>query len=367
MGRGCWTRRSRTTSSSRRPRSAGALARIAAHLPALEAFRLFLPVAAARDPFAFDLRPDAVRRSGARILRLLAGVAAGTRPARRAVAEVLQRHWAPRHGDVAALLQAALVLYADNGLNPSSFTARCVASAGSTPYAVVLGGARGAAGHQARRRLRARRGAAGGGRRRARGAPGGDRAAAARRADSRLRPSALPGRRPARGAAHAADRRGAAPLSEVALSRAVADAVAELMGEQPTIDFGVVTLCRALRLPAEASLSLLGTRPRRRLDRARPRAVRGRPRDPPARSLSRRAAGRAVTRGANGLHVALLPSLRAAVRVGPSLCEHCVECEGCGSRSGRPHPDRPKSREYQRSGRMRTTTSFVPFGRVFST
>src|SRR5438477_12995339 len=31
------------------------------------------------------------------------------------------------------------------------------------------------------------------------------------------------------------------------------------------------------------------------------------------------------------------------------------------------HPGRPKSREYQRSGRMRTTTSFVPFGRVLST
>jgi len=32
-----------------------------------------------------------------------------------------------------------------------------------------------------------------------------------------------------------------------------------------------------------------------------------------------------------------------------------------------PHPGRPKSREDHRSGRMRTTISFVPFGRVLST
>ncbi len=235
-----------------------ALARIAAHLPALEAFRLFLPVAAARDPFAFDLRPDAVRRSGARILRLLAGVAAGTRPARRAAAEVLQRHWAPRHGDVAALLQAALVLYADNGLNPSSFTARCVASAGSTPYAVVSAG------------LAALQGTKHGGAcERAEGllAEAGDARGARRAVTARLRRG-----EPIPGFGHPlypdgdpraallmrliAEARPRSP--EVALSRAVADAVAELMGEQPTIDFGVVTLCRALRLPAEAPLALLG-------------------------------------------------------------------------------------------------------------
>src|SRR5690606_13971117 len=38
------------------------------------------------------------------------------------------------------LLTAALVLCADHELNVSSFTARCVASAGSTPYQVVQAG-----------------------------------------------------------------------------------------------------------------------------------------------------------------------------------------------------------------------------------
>jgi citrate synthase len=38
------------------------------------------------------------------------------------------------------ILRAALVLCADHELNVSSFTARCVASAGSPPYAVVIAG-----------------------------------------------------------------------------------------------------------------------------------------------------------------------------------------------------------------------------------
>ncbi len=38
------------------------------------------------------------------------------------------------------LIRAALILCADHELNVSSFTARCVASAGSHPYAVVIAG-----------------------------------------------------------------------------------------------------------------------------------------------------------------------------------------------------------------------------------
>ena len=45
---------------------------------------------------------------------------------------------------------------------------------------------------------------------------------------------------------------------EVALSLALVEAVRELMDQQPTVDFGVVTLCRALGLPAGAPLALLG-------------------------------------------------------------------------------------------------------------
>ena len=51
----------------------------------------------------------------------------------------LARAWRvnPRGVDV---LRSALILCADHELNVSSFTARCVASAGSNPYAVVIAG-----------------------------------------------------------------------------------------------------------------------------------------------------------------------------------------------------------------------------------
>ena len=56
------------------------------------------------------------------------------------VARALQRAWVPEDPRGATLLNRALVLCADHELNVSSFTARCVASAGATPYAVVVAG-----------------------------------------------------------------------------------------------------------------------------------------------------------------------------------------------------------------------------------
>ncbi|MBI3785651.1 MAG: citrate synthase [Deltaproteobacteria bacterium] len=235
-----------------------AVASVASGLPALEGLQLFLPVAAAHDVHAFDLRAPAVRRAGARILRLVAGAAVGVRPSPTAVAEVLQRRWAPHDADVKRLLQAALVLYADNGLNPSSFSARCVASAGSTPYAVVSAG------------LAALQGSKhGGASERATGlldevrdARGATRAVSARL----RRGEAIPGfghplypEGDPRGAylmQLIAEHRPKVP--EVKLAMALVRAVADLMNEHPTVDFGVVTLCRALGLPPGASLALLG-------------------------------------------------------------------------------------------------------------
>ena len=232
--------------------------RVATRLPPLEALQLVLPVAAAHDPFAYDLRASSVQRTGARILRLLAAVAVGTRPTRAPVAQVLQQRWAPDAPEAAALLQSALVLYADNGLNPSSFTARCVASAGSTPYALVAAG------------LAALQGSKHGGAceraegllQEARDARGARRAVMARL----RRGESMPG------FGHPlypeGDPRGALLMElvaahrprspEVALSVALAEAVRDLMNQQPTVDFGVVTLCRALRLPPSAPLALLG-------------------------------------------------------------------------------------------------------------
>jgi citrate synthase len=239
------------------PRGWSRIANIAADLPPLEGLQLFLPLAA-QDPHAYDLRGGAVQRSGLRILRLLAAAAVGVRPSGAAVARVLQEGWVPRDRAAAALLDAALVLYADNGLNPSSFTARCVASAGATPYAVVSAG------------LAALQGSKHGG--------AAERAASFLNevGDPRSTHRAVLGRlrrgEAVPGFGHplypAGDPRGAYLLERLASERprakevkvalALAQAVRELMNEHPTVDFAVVTLCRALSLPAQASLQLLG-------------------------------------------------------------------------------------------------------------
>jgi citrate synthase len=95
-----------------------------------------LPVAGANDLASYDLRPSAVRLTGARILRLMAVAIAGkdlTGPIHR----VLQSAWAPKRAAAADVIRAALVLCADHELNVSAFTARCAASAGASPYDVV--------------------------------------------------------------------------------------------------------------------------------------------------------------------------------------------------------------------------------------
>src|SRR5258705_541575 len=98
-----------------------------------------LALAAARDPLAFDLRPASVAATGVRILRLLTQAAIGADPGSRTIDAALARAWktGARGADV---VRAALVLCADHELNVSSFTARCVASSASHPYAVVIAG-----------------------------------------------------------------------------------------------------------------------------------------------------------------------------------------------------------------------------------
>ena len=98
-----------------------------------------LAAAAARDPLAFDLRPASVALAGGRILRLLTRAATASDPGKSTVDAALARHWNVGAAG-AEMLRAALVLSADHELNVSSFTARCVASAGSHPYAVVIAG-----------------------------------------------------------------------------------------------------------------------------------------------------------------------------------------------------------------------------------
>lgn len=227
-------------------------------LAPLKAFQTAMPIAASTDSRAYDLREERVALVGARILAFMTMLAAASPSSDGAtIARRLKRAWAPRRRGCTALLDAAMILYADNGLSPSTFTARCVASAGSSPYAVVTAGLaalqgakHGGASDRAEAMLREAR----------------DRRGAQRAVADRLeRGEAIPGfghpRYPD------GDPRGALLMELVAkhcgqsreaeLAANLSEAVLDLMGDRPNVDFGVVTLCRALGLPDGAPHTLL--------------------------------------------------------------------------------------------------------------
>jgi citrate synthase len=226
-------------------------------LAPVERCQVALPLAGAADLSAWDLRPRAVARTGARILRLLARCASGapgddTDP----IAAVLQAGWAPGRPEAAGPIGSALILCADHELNVSAFTARCVASASATPWDVVAAG------------LAALKGGKHGGyteRVEALFREAGTAGEARRTLADRLRRGEeIPGF--GQTLYPDGDPRGAALLemagalapggSTVELARALIEAARELIGEHPTLDFGLVTLARALGLPERTPLAL---------------------------------------------------------------------------------------------------------------
>ena len=220
-------------------------------LPFINRAVSILPIVAARDPLAYDLRPHAVAQTGWRILNLLTSVATESSDLAPSIDESLQKRWAPRTRAARDLIRAALILCADHELNVSAFTARCIASAGSNPYAVVSGGLAAIEGNK----------------------HGGMTA----RVETML--DELSRARDVRGAMIERMRRGEAifgfghrlyphgdPRAEVLLDlignrlpRFIAEVAAageELLRDKPTIDFALVALARALKLPPDAPLTL---------------------------------------------------------------------------------------------------------------
>ena len=106
------------------------------HADARSRIQAALPLAGERDHASFDLRPAGVRATGARIVRLATSIVAG-RAGRGPMHELLQGAWAPKRSVVADVIRTAMVLCADHELNISAFAARCAASAGASPYDVV--------------------------------------------------------------------------------------------------------------------------------------------------------------------------------------------------------------------------------------
>ena len=106
-------------------------------LPFLSRAQSVLPLVAARDELAFDLTPLGVARTGWRVLNLLTSVAAESHELEATVEETLARVWAPESNDAPSILRAALIVSAGTEPDVTSVTARCVASARSSPYSVV--------------------------------------------------------------------------------------------------------------------------------------------------------------------------------------------------------------------------------------
>ncbi len=102
----------------------------------IERCQIRLAMLAAADLAALDLTRAGLVRTGRRILAALVGCigAAGLdgEPVHRRLAALWRLD--PAGGD---LVRRCLVLLADHELNASTFVARCVASTGATPYAVV--------------------------------------------------------------------------------------------------------------------------------------------------------------------------------------------------------------------------------------
>ena len=213
-----------------------------------------LAVAAARDPLAMDLRAATVAARGSRILQILTRAATASASPSASVDAALAREWnvGGRGVDV---VRAALILSADHELNVSAFTARCVASAGAHPYAVVIAGL---------------------------AALEGPKHGASARVESML--ESMRRARPLRNAIAARLRRGESidgfghPLyrdgdprarvlmdllreyyaasAEYGFVKEFAQVASTATGEQPNLDFALAAVCRVLKLPSGSPLVL---------------------------------------------------------------------------------------------------------------
>ncbi len=226
-----------------------------ATLPAIDRTAALLPVAAQKDPQALGRTPTGLHRTGARLLRWVTAAVTGMAPGSAPVHEQIGSAWR-LSAEGRDLVRRALVLCADHELNASSFAVRVVASTGASPYAAIVAG------------LAAIGGPLHGGMTE-RAAEFLSQALAAdsaeRTAAERLRRGEdLPGfghrlypRGDPRARALINWMAGAGPPSpEFLRGRQLVQAVHEMTGEHPTIDFALALLARHLGLGADAPLGL---------------------------------------------------------------------------------------------------------------
>jgi citrate synthase len=213
------------------------------------ACQCWLAQAESRDLGAYNLSPEAVRRTGARIVGGLAALGAGASAAPRSVATALARAWGVKGRSGVRALEAALVICADHELNVSAFSARAIASAGATPYMAVSGALAALTGHR----------------------HGGHLERVAALLDETGEPGWVIAERLRRGQGvpgfghilyPEGDPRGRALLelcpknAERARAQGFVDAARSLLGSEPTLDLGLIALARSLGLPASAAFKL---------------------------------------------------------------------------------------------------------------
>lgn len=223
-----------------------------APLRAIDRIAVAMAIAGDQDLHAHSRTVLGQTATGARILRLAARAAVSADEHDGPIHGILARHWAPDSAAAPDLLRRALVLLADHELNASTFTARCAASTGSSLYDIVAAG------------LAALKGPKHGGActraaRLVRAYSGGEVLARARE-DAGLG-AQFPG------FGHPlypnGDPRSKALLKTLAAAGAprrlvedMPNAIAEVTGEQPNIDYAVAALAATFDLPEGAELTL---------------------------------------------------------------------------------------------------------------
>jgi citrate synthase len=223
-------------------------------LPPMQRMQAMLPIAAADDPDGRDTAA-AVPTTGWRVLRTLVAAATLRDPGPScSIAASLAAGWNVADAEAQAAINTALVLSADHELNVSAFAARVVASARSTPYDVVSAGLAALAGplhggHTARVEEFLDQA----------GAPSGVRPLMTDRLrDGRSIPGfghpLYPGGDPRGRMLFALVRRLWADSEATAYLDVVARSGRDLLGEYPTLDYGLVMLRRALGLPRGSAL-----------------------------------------------------------------------------------------------------------------
>jgi citrate synthase len=216
--------------------------------PTITVLSALTAILAAEDPRALDTRPASATHTGLQLLRQLATAVTGRLEG--SISERLAAGW--NRPGAASDIEAALILCADHELNVSTFTARCVASAGSGVHQAVSAG------------LAALQGPLHGGAtervaafyREAQALDSGREAVASRvrRGEDlpgfghKLYPLGDPRGRELLGRA--------GTVRADALATELIDAVFGASGEHPTIDFALVVLAKALDLPADAPLTI---------------------------------------------------------------------------------------------------------------